>query len=340
MANRLNRSKTVQAARRAAKARSADATPPRGRAGRARPTTEPRWTATEEPTDRAPGARRIRRVIVGMGVATAVLAAQAVHLQLVQHQRLAAEADAQAVTTAMVRAKRGTIRDRNGHELAITVDVDSVVYSPVKGQRRPSADEGRVLAGLLRRSEAEVIKRLSQTRVFSYLARRVDTATADEVRALNAPGVTTQKEAKRFYANIQLASHVLGFTNVEGQGRAGIERRFDDELKGRQQAVTGLRDAFGSPILSKGTVPQLALRGVDVELTLDRHIQFAAEEALAAAVADHRAKSGWRSSWIRRRATSSRWRATLGSIRTTFGTRRSLSGRIGRSTRSSSRARP
>ncbi len=299
MANRLNKSRTVQAARKPAKSRGrpqrGDPTAPtvRRKAASGRSTaTSRRGGGGVEPTDREPGARRIRGVAVGFAVAAAVLVAQAAHLQLFQHERLAAEGRRQAMTTALVVAKRGAIRDRNGHELATTVDVDSVFYSPSKGQRRPSPNQVEALAKLLGRPAHEVERRIGMTRQFSYLARRVDAATAGKVTGLAIPGVGTKPEAKRFYANIHLASHVLGFTNVDGEGRAGIERAFDDQLKGRQQAVAGRRDAFGQTILSEGTVAQVALRGADVELTLDRHIQYAAEEALAEAVGEHRAKTG------------------------------------------------
>lgn len=287
MASRLNRAKTVQAARRAA--RSKERPKPR------------RWTlasarrarqVAEGPSGVGSGARRIRLVLLGFGLASLVLLGQAVRLQIVDHRRLRQVAFQQATATSTLTAKRGAIRDRNGSALAITVDVDSVYFEWVRGQRRARPDEVARLAELLGRSTIEIAERLGSDRPFVYLARRVDAETAERVAELAIPGVRTQPEHKRFYANVDLAAHVLGFTNVDGEGRAGIERRFDTQLQGRREVVTGLRDALGTPIYSRGAVQQVALRGADIELTLDRHIQFAAEQALAEAVTAHAAKSG------------------------------------------------
>ena len=289
MASRLNRSKTVQAARRAAKAlnRHRSGAPPgprgAGRRGAVRLTAE---------SAIGPGARRVRWVTIGFGVATAILLGQAARLQLFEHRRLAAIAERQATSRATITAKRGAIRDRNGDELAITVDVDSVYFEWRGVYRRATSAEITRLAELLNRPVKDVTRKLNGTRRFTYLARRVDATTAEQVRGLQIPGVGTKREPKRFYANVHLAAHVLGFTNVDGEGRAGIERRYNERLKGRRQAITGLRDALGTPIMREGSVPQFELRGADIELTIDRQIQFAAEEALAAAVGEHRAKSG------------------------------------------------
>ena len=309
MASRLNQSKTVREARRAEKARRLGHAANRpGRSNRKangkaknnghhEAPTPPRPRVVEaaksqETTAIGPGSQRVRWVAAAFGLIGIVLVAQAARLQLVEYGRLSAEAERQFRATAMVTAKRGAIRDRNGNELAITVDVDSVFFEWRTNQRRASPEQIRSLATLLKRPVDAMAQKLGSRRRFVYLARRVDASTAARVRALAVPGVRTKREPKRFYSNVQLGAHVLGFTNVDGEGKAGIERRFDDQLKGRRQAITGLRDAFGTPIFSEGAVPQAALRGADVELTIDRHIQYAAEQALGAAVAQHRAKAG------------------------------------------------
>ncbi|MEL7368063.1 MAG: penicillin-binding transpeptidase domain-containing protein [Myxococcota bacterium] len=289
MASRLNKTKTVQAARRAQKSQPAKPT-------RARSVARPKSSrsAARLSADDAvmPIARRIRRVALVFALAAFALVFQAARLQLWEHRRLATIAARQTTARAQVRAKRGAIRDRNGDELAISVDLDSVFFEWSKGAERATPDQVRTLARLLRRPQEVLAKKLASRRTFVYLARRVDASTAAAVRKLGIAGLGTKREPKRFYANARLGAHVLGFTNVDGEGRAGIERRYDEQLRGREQTVTGLRDAFGTPIFSRGAIAQSALRGAAIELTIDRHIQYATEQALAEAVKTHRAKSG------------------------------------------------
>ena len=302
MTNRLNRAQTVKAARKAKKAakRSAASTVRRRAKGGAKsrstpapPRPKPRSAATPAQNDAVrPGARRIRGVMAFLGAVGVVLLTQAARLQLVHYERFADWADRQSTSTSVVAAKRGAIRDRNGDELAITVDVDSVYFEWKPNQPRPTERQASRLAALLGRPTDVIRRKLMSDRRFVYLARRVDAATATQVRSFGVPGVGTKPEPKRFYANVHLAGHVLGFTNVEGEGRAGVERRFDGQLKGRRGSVSGYRDAFGTPILSNGSVSEVSLRGSDVELTLDRHIQYASEQALQEAVTTHRAKAG------------------------------------------------
>src|SRR5262249_1480533 len=105
-------------------------------------------------------------------------------------------------------------------------------------------------------------------------------------------GVSTQPEPKRFYANRDLAAHVLGFTSSEGEGVAGVEKAFDGDLRGKSYEVPGLRDALGKTVFSEGFVPHAVLDGADVELTIDKQIQDRAEQALKEAVDSSRGKAG------------------------------------------------
>jgi cell division protein FtsI (penicillin-binding protein 3) len=239
---------------------------------------------------RADGAFRVRIVGVLAVVVFASVAGRAAKLQLVDGARYREAAERQASVSAQIHAKRGVIKDRRGAELSITVDVDSVFAEPRRIRDRPAA--ARALAPVLGLSRADLEKRLSMDRAFLYLRRRVDTGTAERVRALGIDGVGIRAEPKRFYSNIELAAHVLGFTGWDGLGKAGIERTFDGDLRGRSYEVPSLRDALGKKVFAEGVVPQSALEGSDVHLTLDGDIQHAAEEALERAVSAHRAKAG------------------------------------------------
>lgn len=240
--------------------------------------------------ERVPGRLRVRAIGGLLLLMMAVVVGRAAKLQLVDGERYAEAAERQSTVSARIQAKRGVIQDRHGAELAITVDVDSVYGEP----RRIEDPQGvaKKLAPILRTNRKKLAKKLSTDRAFTYLKRRVDASTAEKVRALGILGVGTQPEPKRFYSNISLAAHILGFTGWDGAGKAGVERTFDGELRGKSYEVPGMRDALGNRVFSDGFVPQSVLEGADVQLTIDRTIQHAAEVALEKAVKTHRAKAG------------------------------------------------
>jgi cell division protein FtsI (penicillin-binding protein 3) len=237
-----------------------------------------------------PDPRRIRAVGVFLGACALFVIGRAAHLQLVDGERYAQVALRQATLSASINAKRGVIKDRHGAELAITVDVDSVFAEPKKIDDPATAS--LQLARVLEMPASKIAEKLTKDRGFVYLKRRVNPLVAERVRALQIRGVSTSPEPKRFYSNRELAAHVLGFTSLEGEGRAGIEKQFDGDLRGKTYELPGLRDALGKTVFSEGFVPHAILEGADVELTIDRQIQDAAEQALKEAVESSRGKAG------------------------------------------------
>src|SRR5690606_36384469 len=129
----------------------------------------------------------------------------------------------------------------------------------------------------------KLAKSLAGGRQFAWIKRRVTPQEVDAVKKLGLPGIAFAKEPRRFYPQRELASHVLGFAGVDGDGLEGVERAFDHLLKGRPQPLAGLRDARGRALLVDGVVPAQELEGSSVTLTIDRAIQYQAEKSLAAA---------------------------------------------------------
>lgn len=238
------------------------------------------------------GPGRILVIAIVFGFFAFVVLVRAAQLQLFDHEKYESIVERQATLSASITAKRGVIKDRHGAELAITVDVDSVYAEPKKLDPSERASIARELSKVLGQPEKAIAAKLAKDRSFVYLKRRVDPQAAAKVRAMNKDGIGTMPEPKRFYANRELAAHVLGFSGEGGDGRAGIERELDAQLRGKSYEVPGLRDALGKTVLSEGFVPHSALEGDDVYLTIDRQVQFVAESALAQAVASAKAKDG------------------------------------------------
>lgn len=235
---------------------------------------------------------RVRQAVVvaGIALAWAALVLRAGQLQLIEADQYADAATRQASTSVEVEGRRGSILDRHGAELAMSVDVDSVFAEP----RRVSdpARAARALAPILERPARELAERLGRDAAFVYLARRVERSVGARVRALGLPGIGTHTESKRFYGGGRLGSHVLGFVNIDEQGRAGIERRLDAHLQGERASIAALRDALGNKVLVDGVIAPKSLDGRSVRLTLDRAIQHAAEVELEAAIQQQRASAG------------------------------------------------
>ncbi|MCL6636063.1 MAG: stage V sporulation protein D, partial [Peptococcaceae bacterium] len=185
-----------------------------------------------------------------------------------------------------VEARRGTIYDRNGHELVTSVSVDSAyAFPPQIKDKREAADK---IAGALGMDREEVYQKLNQNVGFVWLKRRIDYDSAQRLKALKLSGVELVEESRRFYRQEGLAAHVLGFAGDDNQGLTGIESVFDRELKGVPGRIVVEKDAVGRNIpeaLHKFIPP---VPGHNLVLTIDQTIQFFVERELDKIMDAHR----------------------------------------------------
>jgi len=243
---------------------------------------------------------RVRAATLGilLGIGLAVVLGRAIHLQVVQQDRLGTLARDQYLRTVELAPHRGEILDRAGGTLASSVEVESIFLDPGLMSKEPGdlhAEVERIglAAGLSRERIRALSARASQPGSrFAWVRRKVSAATAAKVREVGSPGVGFVKEARRFYPQKDLASQVLGFVGSDGHGLEGLERSLDEELRGQSAQVAALRDAKGNALLAETSVPVAERTGASVTLTLDRTIQYAAEKALAKAVQQAAASSG------------------------------------------------
>jgi len=163
------------------------------------------------------------------------------------------------VVSADPDTPRGEIVDRNGVELAGTVAAVAVTVAPRKLVGDPHALAAKLAAILPDRTPDQMYAELTHPGAFRYLARRVLPAEAQRINALGEPAIVLRREPERLYPNLDLAAHVLGYTDIDGHGRYGMERALDTRL----------------------TAP--ATRRDPVQLALDSRVQQALESELAAA---------------------------------------------------------
>lgn len=210
-----------------------------------------------------------------------------VDLQVLRYDEFARRAERQQQRTLDVTPQRGVIYDRNHHELAVSIGVDSVFAIP--SEIKDPALVARLLAPVLGLEPTVLEDRLRSDRSFVWVKRKLDAAEADRVRALNLTGISFQREHKRFYPKRELAAHVLGFVGLDENGLAGIEYALDEVIRGRPQRLVITTDGRRRWFARHN---QVLSEGASVVLTLDENIQYVAERELAAAVARTRARSG------------------------------------------------
>ncbi len=245
-------------------------------------------------TGKAGAANYRGRRITLLGLMLVVVAGliwRAVDLQILHKDFLQGQGDARHLRVVSIPAHRGMITDRHGEPLAISTPVDSIWANP---QDLLSArDEWNQLAKTLDVNRAWLKERIERnaTREFVYLKRHVQPELAEQVMALGIPGVSLQREYRRYYPAGEVAAHLIGFTNVDDAGQEGLERSFESVLHGTPGSMRVVKDRLGRIVETVERVNE-PVPGRDLALSIDRRIQYIAYRELKAAVQMNRAKSG------------------------------------------------
>lgn len=238
---------------------------------------------------------RIVLLAVVLGCGAAAVVRRAYKLQVEQGGELRTLAQDQYLRDIRLAPKRGTIFDRGGAPLAVSVDVDSVWANPreLRAQGGDPLANALALSRVLPGVDAEALaRRMASDRYFVWLQRRITPRQAAAVRALALPGVSMSREARRYYPNRELAAHVLGFADIDGLGIEGLERQYEEQLRGSVSAVPAIRDRRGRVVFSEQLLDDRAAQGDDLVLTIDKEIQLVAEHELALAVRTSEARAG------------------------------------------------
>jgi cell division protein FtsI (penicillin-binding protein 3) len=235
--------------------------------------------------------RRLSIVVFLLVLWMAGIGARLVYLQVWQHERWTTLARAQQGDGFAENPRRGQILDRRGRELARSLSVES--FFAVPGEIHDIESAANRLAPVLNTDARALAERLRAARTanrrFVWIARRLDDEQARAVRALSIGGIHSLPESRRHYPNGALAAHVLGFTGLDDDGLAGIERFQEARLAGEEGRTFVNTDARRRPYQSDRIE---ARDGQSVVLTIDATVQFFAEQALSRAVAQSRARAG------------------------------------------------
>lgn len=226
-------------------------------------------------------------------ILTAVLA-KVGWMQTVGGETLRSQAAQQWTRTRILPAQRGAIFDRNGDELALSVPASTIAVNPkqVVDPVGTAAHFATVLGlDAERRSELEAAMTAKEVG-FVYVARQVDTNLGDEIRALELPGVSVTREDRRTLPGGVTGRSVIGRTDIDGKGTAGVEKQYNSTLSGRPGEERIEIAPGGRSIAGTEEVTTPTQTGSDIVLTLDRSVQYAAEQSLLERAAATRARGG------------------------------------------------
>ena len=225
-----------------------------------------------------------------MSLAFGALTWRLADVQVASSHRYTVFGESQRLRSAVLPGPRGSIVDRHGAALALSVrgrtvwaDPRAVVDAPATASR---------LAPVLKVPEERLRERLSSPASFVYLARKVDDAVADAVAALDLAGVGLLDDLRRYAPAGDLAAPVLGKVGVDDRGLSGVERQYEQDLGGRPGELVVERDPMGRSIASGVRQVKPPVPGRTLQLTIDRTMQFETERALAAQISSSRARGG------------------------------------------------
>ena len=221
-------------------------------------------------------------VLWGVGIC-----ARLIYLQIFSYGSFEQRAQHQQQRTEEVSPRRGVIYDRQGRELAMSINVDSVFAVPPEMPNPASTIS--LVARITKQDPRELLARCEAAKTFCWLARKPDPEISARIRSLNLRGVYFQKESKRYYPKNELAAQVLGYVGMDDAGLSGIERQYEDQLHGRAGQMVIEVDARKKWFSSVEKEPE---PGQNVVLTIDEKIQYIAERELDTAMRETRAVSG------------------------------------------------
>ena len=258
------------------------------------PSARPPASGLAHAVTRARSSRRLAIFLVAYLVLTGAIGWRLVTVQVVSADEYRELAERQVQREVAVPARRGKIYDRDGEALAMSLPAASVYADPrvIAAAEVDPTFIAADLEPLLDHTMDELMEALTRDAGFVYLGRQLPRAVGDQIRSMRLPGIGVLEEPKRSYPADGLASQVVGFAGLDGDGLAGIELRDDDLLAGTPGLLRQERAPGGVAISAAPQEVEPPEPGDDVVLTIDRSIQHHAERVLADAIAAQDARGG------------------------------------------------
>jgi len=235
--------------------------------------------------------RRLLIALLGMGLLFLALVIRLGYVQLVMGPKLSRMAEDSWRRNIPFTAKRGEIWDRNGVKLTYNVSTPSVMAIPVQ-VKDPQTTASR-LAAVLGASKDTIYAQITKKQLIVRIqpgGRKISPEKAQEIRQLNLPGIVVAEDNQRYYPFGSLAAHILGFTGIDNQGLTGVEAKYDSQLSGISGSVSFLSDAAGRKMPNSSDEYVPPKDGLNLELTIDSHLQSVMERELDQAMINLKAE--------------------------------------------------
>ncbi|MBS9422339.1 peptidoglycan glycosyltransferase FtsI [Photorhabdus caribbeanensis] len=231
----------------------------------------------------------------GIAAALIGLLLRVTYLQVINPDQLVKEGDLRSLRVQSIPTARGMISDRMGRPLAVSVPVNAVWADPKEVfEKGGITDDTRwkALSDAINLPLEQLTDKVSANPKgrFVYLARQVNPSVGDYIHKLKLPGIYLRQESRRYYPAGQVTAHIIGVTNVDGQGIEGVEKSFDRWLTGQPGERTVRKDRFGRVIEDISSVDSLAAH--NLVLSIDERLQALVYRELTNAVAFNKAESG------------------------------------------------
>jgi cell division protein FtsI (penicillin-binding protein 3) len=235
---------------------------------------------------------RLSVCVIVLGLWTMGIEARLLYLQVVAHDEIVTLAKKQQIRTVKTAPPRGSITDRDGRLLAFSVDAQTISINPkvVKNPGDTARQLCSVLEGCTAGRRADIEAQLRRDSHFAFIARQVTPEQAKRVADLDIEGVTIYRESRRYYPNLGLAAHVLGFVGTDNEGLAGLERAYEKRIRGQEGLLVLSQDGRQRAINAREE--RAATAGESLELTIDSYLQHVAQRELEAGVKEFNAAGG------------------------------------------------
>ena len=235
-------------------------------------------------------------VVILLMVSFGVLFSKLVYMETVQHKKLKQEGDNRSDRSIKIKSYRGIILDRNGDPLAISTPVDTIWVDPfyIKASSPKLHKIMKMLdlpKGMQEKIEGQVKKREGRSG-FVYIKRKIQPYLSQKIDFMDVSGVHVVREFKRYYPLAEVASHIVGFTNVDGKGQEGLELQFNKFLTGQNGYFEYKKDLHGgvaSKVEDKFVAPK---NGRNLQLSIDSRLQYIAYKYLKEAVINSNSAAG------------------------------------------------
>lgn len=234
---------------------------------------------------------RLWMVLILLLLVAVAIVARMLSLYVTEQEFLQNQGNARTLRSEQVPAHRGIITDRHGEALAVSAPVATIWADPAKTDLQHMSMTQ--LARLLKTDKRKLLGKLtsSRSRRFMYLQRQMDPDLAEEIRALRIPGIHVDRDYKRYYPAAEVATHLVGFTNLDGKGQEGLELAYDEWLQAESGKQLVLKDRLGRTIKHINEISP-AQHGNDIQLSIDLRLQYLAYRELKTAVKAHKADGG------------------------------------------------